>query len=84
MLSMIGLIGGLTLLMWLTMKGVNLLIAAPLTGFLVALLSGVAIFPQLAHESSSDFLSSYRNVGAAETLLRFLMTWILLKPIVAE
>jgi hypothetical protein len=59
MLSMIGLIGGLALLMYLAMKGVNLLIAAPLTAFLVALLSGVAIFPQLAHEGSSDFLTSY-------------------------
>ena len=59
MLSMIGLIGGLALLMYLTMKGVNLLIAAPLTALLVALLSGVAIFPQLAPEGNFDFLTSY-------------------------
>ena len=59
MLSMIGLIGGLALLMYLTMKGVNLLIAAPLTAFLVALLSGLAIFPQLADERGADFLTSY-------------------------
>lgn len=59
MLSMVGLIGGLALLIYLTMKGVNLLIAAPLTALLVALLGGVAIFPQLAHEQDSNFLTSY-------------------------
>ena len=59
MLSFIGLFGGLALLMIFTMKGVNLLIAAPFTAFLVALLSGIAIFPQLATEGEADFLTSY-------------------------
>lgn len=61
MLSMIGLLGGLALLMIFTMRGVNLLIAAPLTAFFVALLSGMAIFPQLANEGDANFLSSYMS-----------------------
>lgn len=59
MLSMIGLFGGLALLMIFTMKGVNLLIAAPLTAFFVALLSGIAIFPQMANAGEANFITSY-------------------------
>lgn len=59
MLSTIGLFGGLALLIIFTMKGVNLLIAAPLTAFFVAILSGMAIFPQLAGEGDTSFLTSY-------------------------
>ena len=61
MLSTIGLLGGLALLIILTMRGVNLLIAAPLTAFFVALLSGMAIFPQLANEGDANFLNSYMS-----------------------
>ncbi|MEX2231283.1 MAG: SLC13 family permease [Cyclobacteriaceae bacterium] len=56
---MIGLFGGLALLMIFTMKGVNLLIAAPLTAFFVALLSGIAIFPQMANAGEANFITSY-------------------------
>jgi H+/gluconate symporter-like permease len=45
MLGMIGLFGGLALLIYLTMKGMNLLIAAPLTALLVGVLNGFLIFP---------------------------------------
>lgn len=45
MLSMIGLLGGLILLIILTLRGVNLFIAAPICALLVALSSGMAIFP---------------------------------------
>ena len=59
MLSVLGLVAGLVLLMYLTMKGINLLIAAPLMALLVALSSGIPIFPQLAREGESNFLTSY-------------------------
>lgn len=44
MLSMIGLIGGLILLIILTIRGINLFIAAPLCALIVALTSGLPIF----------------------------------------
>lgn len=56
---MIGLTGGLVLLIFLTMRGVNLLIAAPLTALFVALFSGIAVFPQLAEGGAPNFLTSY-------------------------
>lgn len=59
MLGMIGLIGGLALLIYLTMRGMNLLIAAPLTALLVAILNGLPIFPQLAAEGAENFLTNY-------------------------
>lgn len=59
MLSMIGLIGGLILLIVLTMKGTNLLIAAPLSAFIVAISSGLPIFPQLADDGEADFVTNY-------------------------
>ena len=43
-LSMIGLIGGLALLIVLTMKGVNILIAGPISALLVAVTSGMPLF----------------------------------------
>lgn len=44
MLSMIGLVGGLVLLIWLTLRGWNLFISAPLCALLVALCSGIPVF----------------------------------------
>ena len=44
MLSLIGLVGGLLLLIVLTIRGVNLFIAAPLCALLVALTSGIPVF----------------------------------------
>ncbi|SDM70772.1 H+/gluconate symporter [Psychrobacillus sp. OK028] len=58
-LSMIGLIGGLALLIVLTMKGVNILIAGPISALLVAVTSGMPLFKQLAAEGEADFVSSY-------------------------
>jgi H+/gluconate symporter-like permease len=59
MLSMIGLFAGLALLIVLTMRGVELLIAAPLCALLVALASGFAVFPQLAAADAPSFTSAY-------------------------
>lgn len=59
MLSMIGLLAGLGLLIVLTMRGVELLIAAPLCALLVALASGFAVFPQLAPADAPSFTAAY-------------------------
>ncbi|TKD68815.1 GntP family permease [Pseudalkalibacillus hwajinpoensis] len=59
MLSMIGLIGGLLLLIYLTMKGMNLLVAGPLCAIVVAVLSGLPLFPQLVEEGAANFVGNY-------------------------
>jgi H+/gluconate symporter-like permease len=59
MLSMIGLIGGLALLIYLTMKGMNLLVAGPLCALFVAVLSGLPLFPQLAADGGANFVGNY-------------------------
>lgn len=67
MLSMIGLLGGLILLIILTLRGVNLFIAAPICALLVALSSGMAIFPVSA---DSNFINAYMDGFAG-----FLSAW---------
>lgn len=44
MISLIGLVGGLGLLIWLTIRGMNLFIAAPLCALVVAVTSGLPVF----------------------------------------
>lgn len=61
LLSMIGLVGGLTLLIVLTMKGVNILIAGPISALLVAVTSGMPLFSQLAGKNEADFVTSYMS-----------------------
>lgn len=58
-LSMTGLAGGLLLLITLTIRGVNVMIAGPLAALFVASLSGLALFPQLAVPGQADFITSY-------------------------
>ena len=69
MLSLFGLLLGLALLIWLTMRGVELLIAAPLCALLVAITSGFAPFPQLAAEGAPSFTAAYMTgfVGFVQT-----------------
>ena len=59
MFSMIGLIGGLALLIFLTMRGTNLLIAGPLSALVVALFSSLPLFPQMVAEGEVNFLGNY-------------------------
>ncbi|MGM7700330.1 GntP family permease [Pseudalkalibacillus sp. Hm43] len=59
MLSMIGLLGGLILLIVLTMRGMNLLVVAPLCALFVAALSGIPLFPQLAAEGEANLVGNY-------------------------
>ena len=61
MLSMIGLIGGLALLIFLTMRGMNLLVVGPLSALFVAVLSGMPLFPQLAGEGEANLVSNYMS-----------------------
>lgn len=56
MLSMIGLIGGLVLLIILTLRGVNLFIGAPLCAVIVALCSGIPLLT-----GDVNFVSAYMN-----------------------
>lgn len=58
MLSMIGLLGGLTLLIIMTLRGVNLFLAAPLCALIVALFSNMAVFPL---SEQVNFLSTYMS-----------------------
>ncbi|MGG0460298.1 GntP family permease [Priestia aryabhattai] len=61
MLSMIGLIGGLLLLIVLTIRGMNLFIAGPLSALVVALTSGMPLFPQLVKEGEANFVGNYMS-----------------------
>jgi len=72
-LGLIGLIGGLALLIVLTMKGVNILIAGPISALFVALMSGMALFPQLAAEGEANFVTSYMTGFTG-----FIMSWYLM------
>jgi H+/gluconate symporter-like permease len=58
-LGFIGLIGSLILMIYLTMRGVNLLIAAPFSALIAAIFSGITLFPQLAAEGAPDFITGY-------------------------
>jgi H+/gluconate symporter-like permease len=58
MLSMIGLIGALGLLIYLTLKGMNLFISAPLCALIVAFSSELLIFP---NGETINYLSSYMS-----------------------
>ncbi len=55
MISALGLIGGLALLIYMTIKGVNILIAGPMAAIIVALTSGISLIPPLAVEGAPDF-----------------------------
>ncbi|WP_206484416.1 SLC13 family permease [Thalassotalea sp. G2M2-11] len=56
MLSFFGLVGGLALLIILTIRGMNLFIAAPLCALLVALSSGLPVFI-----GETNFISTYMS-----------------------
>lgn len=61
MLSMIGLIGGLALLIYLTMRGMNLLIVGPLSALFVAIFSGMPLFPQLVEAGEANYVGNYMS-----------------------
>jgi H+/gluconate symporter-like permease len=55
----IGLLGSLALLIVLTMRGVDLLLAAPICALLLALSFGLPLFPQTAGEGAANFTTGY-------------------------
>ena len=63
MLSLLGLLLGLALLIVMALRGVELLVAAPLCALLVALTSGFAVFPQLAAEGAPSRAASPSRSG---------------------
>ncbi|WP_221568087.1 GntP family permease [Alkalihalobacillus sp. TS-13] len=73
MLSMIGLIGGLILLIVLTMRGMNLLVVAPLCALFTAVLSGLPLFPQLAEEGGANLVGDYMAGFSSFVTAWFLM-----------
>ena len=58
-LEWIGLLGSLALLVVLTMRGVDLLLAAPVCALLLALSFGLPLVPQLAAAGAENFTSAY-------------------------
>ncbi|MFQ3249943.1 GntP family permease [Glaciecola sp.] len=56
MISLIGLVGGLALLIWLTIRGMNLFIAAPACALVVGLTSGLPVFI-----GDNNFVSTYMS-----------------------
>lgn len=72
-LSMIGLLGGLFLLIWLTLKGINIIIVGPLSALFVAVFSGMPLFPQLAEEGAANFVTNYMSGFTG-----FIMSWYLM------
>lgn len=58
-MSGIGLAAALALLVYLTMRGVNILIAGPLAAALVAATSGIAWLPPLAESGAPDYVTAY-------------------------
>jgi len=59
LISAIGLAGALILLIWMTVRGVNILLAGPIAAALVALTSGIAWLPPLAGDGAPDFATAY-------------------------
>ncbi|WP_018922715.1 GntP family permease [Salsuginibacillus kocurii] len=73
MFSMIGLLGGLVLLITLTMRGMNLLVAAPLSALFLAVLSGIPLFPQMVGEGEASYVGDYMDGFAG-----FVGSWFLM------
>ena len=59
MIGALGLIGGLALLVFLTVRGVNIVIAAIVSAALVAATAGVAWLPPLAEDGAPDLATAY-------------------------
>lgn len=69
----LGLIASLLLLIVLVMRGMNLLIAAPMCALLLAVISGLPLFPQLVEEGEANFVGTYMD-GFAD----FVSSWFLM------
>lgn len=70
MLSLTGLLLGLCLLIWLTMRGLNLFILAPLCALFVAITNGI---PFWQASGNADFIHAYMNGFSGFVAAWFLM-----------
>ncbi len=70
MLSLTGLLLGLCLLIWLTMRGLNLFILAPLCALFVAVTNGI---PFWQASGNTDFIHAYMNGFSGFVAAWFLM-----------
>lgn len=59
MISLLGLVGALVLLIIVTIRGMNLLIAAPLAAVIVALFGGIPLLP--ADDAGQSFVTTYMD-----------------------
>lgn len=59
MLSLLGLLIGLALLVYFAIRGMHLLVAAPLAALVIALTSGLALFPQVAAEGEASYVGTF-------------------------
>ncbi|GGD56986.1 GntP family permease [Croceicoccus mobilis] len=78
MIEWVGLVGALALLIWMTVRGINILIAGPVAAFVVAITAGLPLLPPLAGTLADggpapDFATSYM-AGFAD----FLSSWFLM------
>lgn len=69
MISLIGLVGALALLIFLTIRGMNLLLAAPLTAIIVAVTAGQPLLPS-SEQETGFFVHSYMSGFAG-----FIQSW---------
>jgi len=70
MISLFGLIGALALLIYLTIRGMNLLIAAPLTAIIIALTGDLSLLPYGQSAPDNNFIQSYMSGFAG-----FISSW---------
>lgn len=76
MLEAMGLLLGLALLIYTTMRGMNLFIATPLCALVVALSGGIALLPTLAPVPGRDLISLYGS-GFADFVASWLFVFLL-------
>lgn len=77
MLSLLGLFAGLALLVWLTMRGTELLIAAPVCALLVALASSHPLLPEWAAAGTSPAFTTAYLTGFSGFIGNWFFTFLL-------
>ncbi|PCJ62784.1 MAG: citrate transporter, partial [Candidatus Hydrogenedentota bacterium] len=59
MIEFAGLLLALGLLIYLTIKGMNLMVIAPLTALIIAFSGGISLMPDLQNSGGDSFITSY-------------------------
>lgn len=76
-LSILGLFAGLGLLVWLTLRGTELLVAAPLCALLVALASAHPVIPELAGSATGPAFTTAYLEGFSGFIQSWFFTFLL-------